>query len=202
MGANETIESANETVSFDDQVRAYKCQGESTGPFVKDDAALPPNAQLVVCVESKNSNVNLIGLTDMVIEQDDIIDRRVYVVNSDGGIVIPAITDVDFLPAGIMVKTRVPLDKFIFESGENITISGKVELDLATGRRLRALIEDDAAAAGREEAGYTVTVNLLSEGDGMGEVQGPLGSSDGHTFSGNSLGALGSMALAVIGLVM
>merc|ERR1711933_262850 len=200
--ADETIESADETVSFDDQVKAFKCQGESTGPFVKDDAALPPNAQLVVCVESKNSNVNLIGLTDMVIEQDDVIDRRVDVVNSDGGIVIPAITDVDFFSAGIMVKTRVPLDKFIFETGENITISGKVELDLTASRRLRGLREDNTATAESEEAGYTVTVNLLRERDDMGEVQAPLSSSDGYTISGKSLGALGSIVLAVIGIVM
>merc|ERR1712032_5725 len=200
--ADETIESANETVSFDDQVKAFKCQGESTGPFVRDDTALPPNTELAVCVISENDGVNLVDLTDMVIEQDNDIDRRVDVVDSDGGIVIPAITKVDFLSAGIMIKTRVPLDKFIFETGENITISGKVELDLATGRRLRALSEDDAAAAGPEEVGYTVTVNLLSEGDVMGEVQAPLGSSNGHTTSGNSLGALGLIILAVIGLVM
>ena len=123
-------------------------------------------------------------------------------VDNDGNIVIPAITSVDVYPAGNMVKICVPLDKFIFETGENITISGKVELELMSGRRLRALNEDNAAAAELEEVGYTVTVNLLSEGDSMGEVQAPIGSSDGYTMSGKSLGALGLMITAVIGLVM
>ena len=75
-------------------------------------------------------------------------------------------------------------------------------MELTSGRRLRALNEDNAAAAEVEEVGYTVTVNLLSEGDGMGEVQAPIGSSDGYTISGKSLGALGLMISAVIGLVM
>jgi len=196
---DETIESANETVSFDDQVKAYKCLGENTDTFVEDDTPLPPNTELAVCIESENDSVNLAELTNMVIEQDT---ERVYVVDSDGGIVIPAITSVDDYPDGIMVKTRVPLDKFNFETGENITISGKVELELTSGRRLRALNEDNAAAAELEEVGYTVTVNLLSEGDSMGEVQAPIGSSDGYTMSGKSLGALGLMITAVIGLVM
>ena len=123
-------------------------------------------------------------------------------VDSDGGIVIPAITSVDDYPDGIMVITRVPLDKFNFETGENITISGKVKLNLTADWRLRALSEHNAAAAEPEEVGYTVTVNLLSEGDGMGEVQAPIGSSDGYTISGKSLGALGLMISAAIGLVM
>merc|ERR1711897_57539 len=112
----------------------------------------------------------------MGIEQDS---KSVDVVDSDGDIVIPAITEVDFASAGVIIKTRVPLDKFIFETGKNITVSGKVELELANGQRLRALSEENAAAAEQEEAGYTVTVNLLSEGDGMGEVQAPIGSSAG-----------------------
>ena len=119
----------------------------------------------------------------------------------DGGnIVVDAITDVIYDESpGIRVETRVPIDRFSFETGKNITVSGQVELELTNGRRLRALASEDSEP---EEAGYTVTVNLKSEADGIEDDQAPIGSSDGYAINGKGLGALFSVVLAVMSLVM
>merc|ERR1712032_1130730 len=151
---------------------------------------------------SKNVNVKLAELTDMSIKQE--MPREVsFDVVTDRRIRIPAITDVIPDARGIIAKTRVPLDQFTFETGKNITISGKVKLELTSGRRLRVLVgEDKVVVAEPEEAAYTLMVNLRSEADRVGDDQGPIGSSDGHTFLGKGFIALGLAVITAIGLTM
>ena len=116
--------------------------------------------------------------------------------------IVQAITSVSVKTGGLVAETRVPIDRFYFETGKNITVAGKVELAFAgtSGtRKLRAL---QVVGEDIEEAGYTVTVNLQSEGDAVREGQAPLSSSDGYAIMGKGLDALGLVVLAVMGLVM
>ena len=118
--------------------------------------------------------------------------------------IVQAITSVSVKTGGLVAETRVPIDRFSFETGKNITVSGKVELAFAgtSGtRKLRAL---QVVGEDIEEAGYTVTVNLKSEGGaaGEGQAQAPIGVSDGYAIMGKGLGGPGLVVLAVFGLVM
>ena len=102
---------------------------------------------------------------------------------------------------GVILKTRLPQgpDYFQFESGLSLNISGTVDLELATGRKLRALAgENNVAGEEGEVAEINVVVGLQSTADGFG----PIGSSDGHAIVGKGLAAIGLMVLAVIGIVM
>ena len=102
---------------------------------------------------------------------------------------------------GVILKTRLPQgpDYFQFESGLSLNISGTVDLELATGRKLRALAgENNVAGEEGEVAEINVVVGLQSTADGFG----PIGSSDGHAIVGKGLAAIGLMVLAVTGVVM
>jgi len=194
------ILNTTEAVDFEGQIKAFKCNGDT---FAANNEPLAPNTELEVCFESENDSVNIAKLEEMVLKQDE---SSVNVVVG-GDVQVSAITSVSSVTQGIIVKTRVPINEFVFARDKNITVSGVVGLELVgSGRRLRALVgEGDAAVAESEEseeAGYTVTVNLQGE-DSIDVGQAPIGSSDGYAAMGMHLGAVASaLAMVILTLVM
>lgn len=198
--AGRTIFNQTQTVDFDNDVESYKCVGGRDNSFNIDGRDLAPNMELAVCLRiSNNTSVNIDRLANMKIAQAGASD---FVVVEDGSPTILGITRMPQVSDGVIVKTMVPVNRFDFENGNTLNISGVVDLVLAgsnNARKLRALAgERDVAGEGREKAGYAVTVNLQSTAD----ASGPIGSSDGHVIFGKSVAVLGLLFVPAFGLMM
>jgi len=179
-----SIEEGSGSTNVDSYLEACKCNSVQT--FTCDASPLQPNEELIVCIWSVSSDIEVSSLDSMIITQ---ASASLTVVDGDQ-VQIPAISSMEYVDDanGVAVLTRVPSNIFSFGQGGSLTITGGVVMKFVEDVFVRKLAPGEENL--EEMSPYELQVDLSGED-----------ASDGDVLLSNAASAVKSFAFLFLVLV-